>query len=103
MTSQAPEGFRRVTFSVTSDDGHSLPAQVSCLVCNMCQAMLLQNELDDFVYGHRMWHQHIDELFKAHDKLKLIDEAALESGTKTYLDAQAEWEKTDTLKSTKRR
>lgn len=97
---ETPEGFRRVTFAVISEDGHRLPAQISCLVCRECQAMVLQNDYNDYAEGHRLWHEKSNEAAK---KLSDIYDAAAISGSKDYLDAQADWEKTDSIQGTKRR
>ena len=90
---EQPEGFIRVRFAVISDDGHRLPAEISCLVCRVCQAMILQNDYGDFVKDHRLWHKHLDELFKAHDA----------AATEPSLDTQADWEKMDPIQVGKRR
>lgn len=60
-----PEGFIRVQLDVTTAAG---TGTVSCLVCQMCQAMILQNTPQDFVEGHRLWHQHLYQLFKDFDE-----------------------------------
>jgi hypothetical protein len=65
---ETPEGFKRVSFAVISDNGHRLPAQISCLVCNECQAIVLQNDLQDYIDAHRFWHGRLDELFKRFDE-----------------------------------
>ncbi len=71
---ETPEGFRRVSFSVISDDGHRLPAQISCLVCRECQAMVLQNDFGDFAIPHRQWHEKINrQIFDVDTELTLID------------------------------
>lgn len=50
-----PKGFRKVTFDLQSPDGTE-KHRVSCLVCDICQAMILQNVPQDFAVKHREWH-----------------------------------------------
>ena len=54
-----PKGFRTVTFDLQSPDGKN-HWRVSCLVCDICQAMILQNVPQDFAYKHTKWHENLD-------------------------------------------
>lgn len=67
-----PEGFTRVEFDLTRT-GDPEPRKVTCLVCNVCQAIILQNQVQDYVEAHRLWHQHLSELFKAYDEQQARD------------------------------
>lgn len=58
-----PKGFRKVAFDLQSPDGKD-KYRVSCLVCDICQAMILQNVPQDFAVKHREWHEKLDELTK---------------------------------------
>jgi len=84
MTSQALEGYRRVTFAVISEDGRQLPAVVSCLMCSECQALILQNNFDDYVEAHRLWHEKLN---------RHIDGVE----TELFLNTNGEWEEREKL------
>lgn len=76
---ETPDGFRRVSFVVISDEDDRLPAEISCLVCNECQAMILQNVFNDYAEGHRLWHEKINRHIDGVD-------------TEIYLNTNGEWE-----------
>ena len=88
----APEGFRWVKFVVVSDEDDRLPAEISCLVCRVCQAMVLQNDFNDYADAHRLWHEKLGVLFKDHAKRTSEPE----------LDTPADWVKMDTMKGSKK-
>lgn len=81
----APKGFRKVTFDLQSPDGKD-KYRVSCLVCDICQAMVLQNVPQDFAAKHRDWHDKEKAKDILVERLQAIYESAKISGTKESLN-----------------
>lgn len=75
-----PKGFRKVTFDLQSPD-QTEHYRVSCLVCDICQAMVLQNVPQDFAVKHKEWHKKLDdsvsEVVLAHRSLNEMYEEAV--------------------------
>jgi len=109
MTSQVPDGYRRVTFAVIAEDGDQRPAVVSCLMCSECQALTLQNNFDDYVEAHSLWHKRMGRISDILDKAEKVFEMlepfvlTLPVETEESLDTPADWEKMDTIIPPKRR
>ena len=69
---RSPDGFRRVQFSVVNAD--HVDYKISCLVCDECQAMVLQNDTMDYAYQHLEWHKKINqEIFGIETELVLVN------------------------------
>ena len=53
-----PKGFRRVEFQLTNNTQDEY--KIACLVCDECQAMVLQNDFGEFASKHRKWHEKLN-------------------------------------------
>ena len=97
-----PEGFIEVVFEAFKGDEQ---VTANALICYECQAVILRGGIlkgygPSYADKHLEWHKKVNEAAK---KLSDIYDAAAISGSKDYLDAQADWEKMDPIQVGKRR